>query len=374
MKITNTRLNKAYETDASEIKGNSTEVIIPTTITELQLSVIKYPKITIRGAGTGLVGGSVPQNDIVIDLSKFNKIGEFNRIRRTIEVEAGVVLDDLNEFLEGYDLEFPVQPSSHSVCTLGGMIATNAVGSRAVKYGRTYNWIEWLDIVNSSGRIERKFKAELTDYSGMEGISGIIIKACLKLEDKKQRTAELIELDNISAMIEKVKELKRNQYVSMIEFYDKSISKILGLKENYYLLVEYESEEGSINKEEYKQLMRIRDNLYPTIARSGNHILEDPKLFLDKIPEIMDWFENNKIPVFGHISTGILHACFSEYNKDKIKDMMKIVKRLSGQITGEHGIGLVKKQFVEEQDKNLIRLVKKRTDPTNKFNQNKVIE
>lgn len=374
MKITNTRLNKAYETDASEIKGNSTEIIIPTTITELQLSVIKYPKITIRGAGTGLVGGSVPQNDIVIDLSKFNKIGEFNRIRRTIEVEAGVVLDDLNEFLEGYDLEFPVQPSSHSVCTLGGMIATNAVGSRAVKYGRTYNWIEWLDIVNSSGRIERKFKAELTDYSGMEGISGIIIKACLKLEDKKQRTAELIELDNISAMIEKVKELKRNQYVSMIEFYDKSISKILGLKENYYLLVEYESEEGSINKEEYKQLMRIRDNLYPTIARSGNHILEDPKLFLDKIPEIMDWFENNKIPVFGHISTGILHACFSEYNKDKIKDMMKIVKRLSGQITGEHGIGLVKKQFVEEQDKNLIRLVKKRTDPTNKFNQNKVIE
>jgi len=374
MKITNTRLNKAYETDASEIKGNSTEIIIPTTITELQLSVIKYPKITIRGAGTGLVGGSVPQNDIVIDLSKFNKIGEFNRIRRTIEVEAGVVLDDLNEFLEGYDLEFPVQPSSHSVCTLGGMIATNAVGSRAVKYGRTYNWIEWLDIVNSSGRIERKFKAELTDYSGMEGISGIIIKACLKLEDKKQRTAELIELDNISAMIEKVKELKRNQYVSMIEFYDKSISKILGLKEDYYLLVEYESEEGSINKEEYKQLMRIRDNLYPTIARSGNHILEDPKLFLDKIPEIMDWFENNKIPVFGHISTGILHACFSEYNKDKIKDMMKIVKRLSGQITGEHGIGLVKKQFVEEQDKNLIRLVKKRTDPTNKFNQNKVIE
>ena len=61
--------------------------------------------------------------------------------RKTIEVEAGVILDELNNHLENHGLEFPINPSSHSVCTIGGMIATNAYGSRVIKYGKTASLI-----------------------------------------------------------------------------------------------------------------------------------------------------------------------------------------------------------------------------------------
>ena len=368
------KLTKAYETDASQLKGILDKVIIPEKIEEVQKAVRDNSKITIRGAGTGLVGGSVPNGTVIIDLSKLNKITNFNSIRKTIEVEAGVVLDDLNQFLERYGLEFPVNPSSHEVCTLGGMIATDAVGSRAIKYGKTSNWIEWLEIIDSQGRIQKKLKSEITDFSGLEGISGVIIKASLRLSEKKERTASIIEKDSIGKIIEKVKELKRNSNVSMIEFYGRSVSNILGLSSNYHLIVEFESNEGEKTNKEYQDLLRIRDQVYPLLAQASFSKIEDPKLFLDKIPELIFWLEHNNLPVFGHISVGILHPCFSKETENKIPEMIKIVKRLSGQISGEHGIGLIKKQYVEPQDKNLLKILKKRIDPSNKFNPGKVID
>jgi len=370
----NKKLIKAYETDASQIKGIVEKVIIPETMNELQEAVKSNQRIMIRGAGTGLAGGAVPLGDIVIDLSKFDKIENFNRIRKTVEVEAGVVLDDLNRFLESSGLEFPVNPSSHEVCTIGGMIATNAVGSRAIKYGKTTNWLDWIDIIDSNGRIHRKLKAEISDYSGLEGITGIIIKAGLRLNEKIERTASLIEKDSIYSVIEKVKELKRDSNVSMIEFYDKTASKILGLSNNYNLIVEFESNKGDLKKEDYLRILKTRDKTYPLLAKAGFSRIEDPKLFLDKIPELIIWLENNKIPVFGHISIGILHPCFLQSEKEKIPEMIRIVKRLGGQVSGEHGIGILKKQFVEEADKNILRLIKRRTNPSNKFNYGKVID
>lgn len=364
----------AYESDASQIKGQSKEVFIPETIEEVQKFVIGNKAITPRGAGTGLVGGCVSNGTCILDISKLNKIISFNKIRKTIEVEAGIILDDLNNFLERFGFEFPINPSSHSVCTIGGMIATNAVGSRAIKYGKTGNWIEWIDIVDAKGRIQRKLKSEISDYIGLEGISGVIIRACLKITETKDRTASLISFDSFFSLIEKVKELKRNPDVSMIEFCDKTISQLIDFPNGYNLLVEFESLEGEYSGEEYFKLLAKRDMAYPLVAKLGYSHIEDPKLFLDKIYELMGWLENNKIPVFGHISVGILHPCFSKDQLKKIPDMMKIVKRLSGQISGEHGIGLLKKQFIEPQDKKLIYILKKRLDPENKFNPGKVVD
>ena len=163
---------EAYEIDASRVKGKALDVVHPKTISEVKRFVISSRRVVPRGAGTGLSGGCVPQGgvDLVIDLSKLDAIGSFDRERGTIEVEAGVILDDLQEYLEKYNLEFPINPSSHSVCTIGGMIATNAVGSRAIKYGRTSEWIRWIEIIDSQGNLHRKGVTEMSDYFGMEGI------------------------------------------------------------------------------------------------------------------------------------------------------------------------------------------------------------
>jgi glycolate oxidase len=305
---------------------------------------------------------------------KLTKITNLDPQRKTVEVESGVILDDLNEYLEKYDLELPVNPSSHAVCTVGGMASTNAVGSRAGKYGKTIDWINWIEIVNSAGELERKNKFELTDYCGMEGITGVIYKIGFRVEFKKPiRTAALFSFDQINDVANFARELRRNENVSMIEFLDKQISEWMKLQFKYHLIIEYESDEGKIKNDEYEKLIALRDSAYPLLAEKGFYRIEDPKVLLDRFEKLFTYIESYNIPVFGHLSVGILHPCFSKDQEKLIPEIMNLTKRLSGQITGEHGIGLLKKEFVDANDKKLLINVKRRTDSLNKFNSGKVI-
>ncbi len=362
---------KPYETDSSQLNGTTQKVLQPKTLAELQGIIKKSKSLTIRGGGTGLAGGAIPQENDLLDLSKLDKITEFNLNKKIIIVEAGLILDDLQDFLFKYNLEFPINPSSHAICTIGGMISTNAVGSRALKYGRTSEWVLWLEVVNSKGAVEQKNKSEIMDFSGMEGITGVITKACLKLTEKKTRIPEILEFQELEEVISTVKKLKQEPDVTIIEFMDKPVSKMVGLKETYHLFVEKET----INKilTNSKEIYQIRDKIYPQLAGAGFNRIEDPKIMLDKIDTLIQWLEDRKIPTYGHISVGILHPCFSKQQEKYIPEMMKLVKRLSGQITGEHGIGLLKKEFIDPNDKKLLINIKKRLDPQNKFNPGKVL-
>lgn len=374
MKIPTKKLQKSYESDASQIQGQAKEVYLPENLQELKAEVLKNKKVCIRGGGTGLAGGAVPsKEEVLIDLSKLSKIENLDLDKKTIEIEAGLILDDLNDYLEKYNLEFPVKPSSHAVCTIGGMIATNAVGSRAIKYGKTSNWIKWIEIINCEGKIERKGATEISDYSGMEGITGVIYKACLKLSEKVNRTATVIARESIDEIMEQAKSLKRNPEVSMIEFIDKNISQWLGLKGGHHLIVEFESGNGDFSGENYEELMQMRDKIYPLLSNKGYTHIEDPQIIVDRIGTIIKNLEAKKIPVFGHLSVGVIHPCFKQDQKKYIPELIKAVKRLGGKVTGEHGIGLTKKEFVEFNDKKIWGNIKKRCDPKNKFNCGKVI-
>ena len=143
-------LFRSYRSDASRLKGEVLGVVHPKSVEEARDVVLKNSRVVIRGAGTGLAGGCVAQGDVVLDLSKMVRISKFDKERRTVEVEAGVVLDDLQDFVKDKGLEFSVKPSSHEVATIGGMIATDAVGSRAVKYGKTSRWVKWVDVVDGN--------------------------------------------------------------------------------------------------------------------------------------------------------------------------------------------------------------------------------
>jgi glycolate oxidase/D-lactate dehydrogenase len=372
--MTKSKLNLVYNTDASQLKGEAEEVIVPETLTRLLEIVKTHKRIVPRGGGTGLAGGCIPsKEDLVLDLSKLNKILSFDEKREKVVVEAGIILGDLNQFLLEYGLEFPVKPSSWKACTIGGMIATDAVGSRAIKYGRTSRWVEWIDIVNAEGRIERKGKTEIADYSGMEGITGIIVSACLKLMPKKERTAELFSFDSIEEVLEKVKKLKSNEQISMIEFFDKKIAGIIGMEKKYYLIAEFESGEGSLKGKEYEKIMELRDSYGPLTTKAGFPIMEDPKIVLESFPDFMSFFEENGIPVFGHLSVGIIHPRFPVGQEKKIKEMMHMVLKTRGKVSGEHGIGIAKKNFLDAGTKNIYEIVKKRTDSQNKFNPGKII-
>lgn len=366
---------KAYETDASRLDGNALDVIHPKTITEVKNVVAKSRRIVPRGAGTGLAGGCVPLNgiDIVLDLSGLIEIKNLDVGRRIVEVEAGVILDDLQNYLLKYGLEFPIMPSSHGVCTIGGMIATDASGKRMIKYGETSNWVRWVEVIDDYGNLYRKGATELSDYSGMEGITGVIVRACLKLLPLKKRTASLIKVESSEEVVSIVRDLKRNPMISMIEFLDKKISKGLGLTEDYHLIIEYEGGGGLLKGEEYGELIKMREKVYSFVVNEGYVRIEDCKIMTNRFVKLMDWFEEKGIPTFGHIGVGILHPCFSRDKEKFIPEMMKVVKRFGGQISGEYGVGILKTKFVDEGDKKILINIKKRTDPLNKFNVGKVI-
>ena len=367
------KLNLPYEFDASQLKGEATEVLLPISVAQLIEAVKKYDAITPRGGGTGLAGGCVPTNSIVLDLSKLDKIKEFDEKRKKVIVEAGVILEDLQNFLLPYGLEFPVKPSSYKACTIGGMIATDAVGNRAIKYGRTSRWVDWIEIINADGHLERKGKTELADYSGMEGITGIIVAASLSLSEIRERTAELFSYDSLEEVMEKVKSLKHNENVSMIEFLDKKASGLVGMPKKYTLIIEFESDEGSIKGKEYDKLFLTRDSCGPVLSREGYTIMEDPKIILDKLPEFMKICEECGSPVFGHLGIGILHPRFSQAQAKKIAELLSFVVKTNGKVSGEHGIGATKKQYLDEGTKKIYQTVKHRIDPKNKFNPGKII-
>lgn len=374
MKIKFELEKSAYKSDASMIEGSLKKLVFPKSKEEIIELIKNNSNIVPRGGGTGLAGGAVPLNSIVVDLSKMDKILKTDPASKTVEVEPGVILENLNLALKPLGFEFPVNPSSYKSCTIGGMIACNAVGTRAVKHGRTSEWIKEIEIVNGKGEVIKMGKIDFSDVAGLEGITGIIVKARLILAEIKNRTSSLMKINNIEKIPDIIKKLKSNPNICGMEIIGKTASKLLDLPEEYHLIVEYESEEGQLKNQEYQKLLDLRDNTFPKLAAEGFTHIEDPKIAIFKLPQFIHYLEENKIPFFGHLAEGILHPCFKPNQEKEIETMLNFVKKLHGNVTGEHGIGLSKKKFLESGDKNIIQNIKKRHDPENKLNPGKVID
>jgi glycolate oxidase/D-lactate dehydrogenase len=360
-----------YSFDASNLEGKPYAIVWPETKEDIHKTILyairHHLTIVPRGAATGLVGGTIPTDSIVIDFSKMNR---FQINEGYALVEPGVVLDDLNS---SSDMFLPVIPSSYKVCTIGGMIATNAHGKRSVKYGRIDNWIEELEVFDGTGKNIKVRKENVSDFCGKEGTTGIIIKAKLKLTEKIQgNTLSVFSFDNIGSTIEKVKELKQDD-ITALEFLDKYTSVLAGFEEKNHLIVEYNNDEGQIDdKEEIKQIWEARDSIAPKLMSEGLTFIGDPKLEIDNLGKLLVWFKRNKIPCFGHIGTGIIHPHFKPHDL-KIEEMFTLLKELNGDISGEHGIGLLKKKYISKEFAEKIRELKRKYDPNNILNRGKII-
>jgi FAD/FMN-containing dehydrogenase len=111
------------------------------------------------------------------------------------------------------------------------------------------------------------------------------------------------------------------------------------------LLVEYEGDTGEIKDEkEIEKLLGMRDGVYPALASRGYSVIEDPKIPMDKMEDFLSWLETNETPSFGHIGIGVIHPCFP-INSNKIKELFEKVESLKGDVSGEHGVGVAKKNY-----------------------------
>ena len=366
-----------YASDASMTEGKARTIVLPTEIEQVQ-KLVRYAKRTdanlvIRGGGSGLSGGAVPQDSIVVDLSKLNKIIEINKKERYAIVQPGVVLDELNE-AAGPELCFPVRPNSHSIATLGGMIATNAAGNNAIKYGWTIDWVSQLLVIDGSGKMFDVKGDDIKMFCGREGTTGIIVEARLRLTDKLEtKSMEHLRFENINEMIKTVNVYKDKKSVSSIEFFNRLCAELGGIDKLNHLLIGFESDDGSIKKpEEIEELWKMREGMGPVSSGAGFSVMEDPKIPDSALGEFLRWVDSNELPCFGHIGVGIFHPRFRRGSDSMIMEMFEFVKKLGGKVSGEHGIGLNKKAYADKEYVAEVRKLKQEYDPDNILNKGKI--
>lgn len=370
----------SYSTDASRAPGKAKIIVFPDSLEDVRKTMLYASRMDLdiipRAGGTGLSGAVVPKDSVVLDFSRMNKILQINTKEMTCTVEPGIILDNLNKELAKHNLLFPVLPSSHTVCQIGGMLGTNAGGRRALKYGKTANWVEELEVIDGTRKVWKIKKKDIMNFVGKQGTTGIITKAKLKLtEPLKESTVSFLKLLNMNDVIEKIKELKIHSTLISLEYLNKKTAELLKLEPKDHLIAEFESGQGEIkDKEEIDKIFKLREEAYPAIAKEGYMTIEDPKIEdLENLSKLLNWLNFNDIPAFGHIGEGVLHPNFKEDQAEKIKEMFKKVKEYGGKITGEHGIGLTKKEFAPEKYKEIIKKLKQKYDPENHLNRGKLI-
>lgn len=353
------------EYDSSQNKGKAIDVYYVKDNQEI-IDVVKYAKknklkITPRGSGTSLTGSSVPNNSLVINTSKMNKILEINTDKNYVVVEPGVILDDLNYELKKLGKFFPVIPSSHGIATLGGMVSCNAAGKESIAFGKTLDWLEEVELIDANGNLI--VLKNLPPYS--EGMLGVITKIRLRIIDYvEEKSYDYFEFDNYEELIQKVEEIKKlnseKKNVLSLEGVGFYAAKFIG-KEKNLLFVYYKDDSGK-----YKQKLDVfekRDALYSLLSSNGFSIIEDPQIELDKI---LDYLDDNQVPWFGHLGVNIVHPCFM--NLKDAESFMKFVEKKKGIVSGEHGYGILKKKYRPENEIKEIKNIKKETDKDNLFN------
>ena len=393
--------------------------------------------VTARGSGTGLVGACVPlKGGITIDLSDMNRIIELDEENLTLTVEPGVLLMEISKFVQENDLFYPPDPGEKTA-TIGGNISTNAGGMRAVKYGVTRDYVRGLEVVKSNGDILNlggKVVKNSSGYSlkdliiGSEGTLGIITKAILKLLPlPKKAISLLVPFRDLEKAIETVPKIIKSKSVpTAIEFMEgeviKAAEEYLGKKfpdhsSNAYLLLTFDGNSKEEIEVAYENVAEIclkegatdvfisdTEERQESIWSARGAFLEAIKNSTTEMDEVDVVVPRNKVATFvkfthklqeeykiriqsfGHAGDGNLHIYILRDNLEEkvwsrllhevMKEMYDKAKELSGQVSGEHGIGYAKREYLKESLKyeniEIMKGIKEVFDPKNILNPGKV--
>jgi len=409
---------ESYSHDETPVEqyGHMPEVVVTPKTTEEIAKIVKLANrelipIAPRGAGSGLSGGAIPVfGGIVISVEKMNRVLEIDYNNMMMVLEPGVVTNDVNEEIAEHGLFFAGYPMSVETCYIGGNVAENAGGGKAVKYGVTGRYIMGLEIVTPTGEVVElggKRVKDVTGYDlkqlmiGSEGTLGIVTKVIIKLLPLPTAKEDLLVLfKDVKSAIDMVPEIMTNARIipTSIEFMDKLSVKtsceylnehlpyqeagamllieVDGNKEGY---VEAEAEtigelcfdKGAIevyvadNYTTQERVWSVRRNIAEAFKVVSPHqSLEDIVVPIASIPDIMPELErisnqyNIQIPCYGHAGDGNLHATlvknpessmqeWYEIEKKALREIYQATKELGGTISGEHGIGLKRKPYMK---------------------------
>lgn len=365
-----------YGRDASRLQGECLAVAWPSRPQDV-VAIVAWAgaagvDLVPRGAGTGLCGGATPQRSLVVDLSRLTRIESVDIEQGRARVQAGVVLGTLNRHLRPRDLFLPVIPGSHQAASIGGMIATDAAGLRAVRYGTMRAWVDEVRLVDGSGRQHCLRREGLSDVVGREGVTGFIVEATVRLAPlPRQRSVSLLAFDDESSLLAQRQKWLTPQ-LTALEYLNRHAAAAIGWNAQPHLLAEFDSAEGEIaDASRIAAIWRARDGLYPLLAARGHALIEDPQLEGEGLAALLSWLDAEEIPAFGHLGVGIVHPCFHP-DDERVATLYERVTDWGGRVSGEHGIGLKKKTWTDSTFRAEIRQLKETYDPQNRINRGKL--
>lgn len=376
----------------------------------MKLAYEREIPVTVRGSGTGLVGAAVPiEGGILLETTRMNKIIELDKNTLTVTVQPGVLLMELAEFTENNDFMYPPDPGEKSA-TIGGNISTNAGGMRAVKYGVTRDYVRALTVVMPDGEILKlgaKVAKNSSGYGlkdlviGSEGTLCIITEAVLKIIPlPKVSQSLLVPFSDMKSAIEAVPKIFGSKITpTAIEYMSRDTilfsesylgKKFPDTKNDAYILLTFDgnSDEqveqdmkviadlcldiGALDvyivdtDERKKSVWSARGAFLEAIKASTTEMDEcDVVVPVDKVDEFIKYTHaladkfNVRIPSFGHAGDGNLHVyiCRDELGEDDwnriLEDCFELMytkaEQLGGLVSGEHGIGYAKKDYLKKQ-------------------------
>ncbi len=426
-------------TNLPRIKNLPDAVVFVETIEEVQNVVrlankYKTPVIC-RGAGTNVVGAcSTEHGGIVLNFSKMNKILEISAENMTARVQPGVIVGELQKQAEELGLYYPPDPSNLAVSTIGGSIAQASGGARTFKYGSTKDYVLDLLVVTADGNILRTGSSTIknatgynlnTLFVGSEGTLGIVVEATMKLIPKPETVRVIMAyFDTVREAVETVNTIiEQRIYPATLDFMDKNAIQTV---ERFYpagllcdkeaaLVIEVDGIEQAVdiqqkaivsileqcgaskiqysrNEEEYHKIWTARRSSMGACAKLKPNVTTDdvivPRKNLEAlvlgIREICEKYHLD-VCMVGHVGDGSVHPQIpidysdkDEYRRFKLakNEIYELTARLDGILSGEHGIGSVKREHISKvinaEALNCMRTIKKVFDPNNILNPYKI--
>jgi glycolate oxidase len=399
-----------YSFDGTAAMSQMPGCVLFVTTTEQIAAVLKLANgtktpVVTRGSGTGLSGGSLPSRDcLVMCTARMNRILEVDRANLTMLVEPGVTTLAIADAAAAVGLFYPPDPGSMKISTIGGNVAENSGGLRGLKYGITRNYVMGLEVVLPDGEVlwtGNKCVKDVAGFSlkdlfvGSEGTLGVMTKVLLKLIPKPAAKKTMVATYSaMDAAAQTVSDIIAAQIIPCtLEFLDRTtihcvedFAKVgLPLDCEALLLMETDGHPAAVEDEAAKmaelakkngamevriakdeaeatKLAAARRSAFSALARlAPTTILEDATVPRSELAKMVRFVEviakkyNLRVGTFGHMGDGNLHPTFltDERNKEEMhrvheafKEIFDEAIRLGGTITGEHGIGLAKKDFL----------------------------
>jgi glycolate oxidase len=430
----------AYGFDGTFYERTPPLVVLPTTTAQVsavhRIATERRIPLTPRAMGSGLSGGAVPlAGSIVLGVARMDRIIEIDEIDRVAVVQAGVINARLQAEVEKRGLFYPPDPSSLKQSAIGGNVAENAGGARCLKYGVTGDYVLALEVVLPDGTVIRtggRTVKNVTGYdlrrlfTGAEGTLGTITEITLRLLSKpKFARAALAVFDRIedaanattavmaSGVLPAAIELVDNLTMRCVEAnnpiglpLDADAILIFGVDGNYESVLAEElaaiervvrahgGRDVSVaaSDAESDRLWAARRSISPALARRrpnklGEDVCIPPRALTELIRRVRGIAAKYalEIPVFGHIGDGNLHPNIlcDKRNREEMarvagaaREIFETTVELGGTLSGEHGIGLLKKQFMEldvgTDTLATMRKIKDAIDPLGIMNPGKV--